>query len=161
MKGSGWQRLLCSPAGAGVASPRSRYLWLEACTLNEAFLPQMYTHPTSDTPDCCPFLGATPRCFPAVLVSQSVLWRAEGILQRREQTFLSARKECIGTKPTSGQSWTEEGAVTKHILLSRNLSVGAALPGDAGVIPASLACWLECVVSSGEFPQQGQDPHCR
>lgn len=125
----------------------------------------MYTPPTSAIPDCCPSLCATPRCFPAVLVSQSVLWRAEGILQRREQIFLSARKECIGTKPTSAQSWTEEQAVTKHILLSRNLSVGAALPGQAAVIPSWLANWsvwfpLENSFSKGSIPTHECLQHC-
>lgn len=158
-QGSGWPRLLRSPAGAGVGSPRSRYLWIKACTLNKTFLPQnVHTIPVQTSVAALSSV-ATPRCLPAVLVSQSVLWRAEGILQRREQTFLSAKKECVGTKPTRGQGWTEEQAVPKHILLSRNLSVGAALPGEAGVT-AWLGNW-SVWFSSGEFPQQGQDPRCR
>lgn len=93
-QGSGWPRLLRSPAGL-AGDPRSRYLWIEACTLNKAFVPQMYTHPTAAIPDC-PSLCATPRCFPAVLVSQAVLWRAEGSCRGGSTPSLVQKRNVLG-----------------------------------------------------------------
>lgn len=135
-QGSGWPRLLRSPAGL-AGDPRSRYLWIEACTLNKAFLPQMYTHPTSAIPDC-PFLCATPRCFPAVLVSQAVLWRAEGSCRGGNRPSLVQKKRMYWDKTNF---WSEldrgTGSDKAHPPL-QNHSVGAAVPGEADVITSSL-----------------------